>query len=141
MTSGCETLFCMLCTQDSLPQVFQSYAGSASTGDDYSEEAEASEPSEGASRRGTGGRAWPHALGEHGGFGMADLRAKAESLKASAQMAQLRASANKTGKQCVPPFPPRVSDCVFCDCAMSYGLAGAAYKTQERQGVCPIAEL
>ena len=75
---------------------------------------------------------------------MADLRAKAESLKASAQMAQLRASANKTGKQCVaytPPPLPRLSDCVFCDCEMSHGLAGAVYKAQERQGVCPIAEL
>ena len=116
----------MLCTQDSLHQLFQSHAGSASTGEDYCEEPEASEPSEGASRRGIGSRAWPHALGEHGGFGMADLREKAESLKASAQMAHLRASASKTGKQCVVSSP--LSDRLFCGCEMSHGTVGLRAK-------------
>ena len=38
---------------------------------------------------------------------MAELKAKAEAefLKASANMANLRASANKTGKQCVTAAP------------------------------------
>ena len=46
---------------------------------------------------------------------MAELRAKAEVelLKASANMATFRASANKTGKQCVPLAPCDVS--AVCD--------------------------
>ncbi len=80
-------------------------AGSVSTGNDYSEEPDASEHSESVSKTDIAGCAWQYALGEHGSFGMADLRAKAEALRATAQMAQLRASANRTGKQCVTPLP------------------------------------
>lgn len=77
----------------------QPCAGSTSTDDEYPEESEASEPND-ESRR-SAARAWPAAPGDAGAFSMAELRAKAESLKASANMATLRASANKTGQQCV----------------------------------------
>ena len=48
-------------------------------------------------------RAWPLHAADAGAFSMAELRAKAEGLRASANQAtdNLRASANKTGKQCV----------------------------------------
>ena len=83
------------------------------------EDAEASESSEGSLARGAK-RAWPAATMEGNRHSMAELRAKAEAelLKASANMANFRASANKTGKQCVAASPcdvrtPRLYRC-FC---------------------------
>ena len=82
------------------------HAGSGSAYDDTAEDAEASEPSEGSMARGAK-RAWPAAPMEGSRHSMAELRAKAEAelLKASANMANFRASANKTGKQCVTAAP------------------------------------
>ena len=74
-------------------------AGPGNAGDDTPEDAETSEhSSSGASRRDLT-RGWPAAPSDSSSFSMTGLRAKAESLKASANMADLRASANKTSKQ------------------------------------------
>ncbi len=79
----------------------QCCAGSSGPDYDPTEEAEASEPSD-VSRRGAN-RAWPLHSADAGAFSMAELRAKAEGLRATANQAtdNLRASANKTSKQCV----------------------------------------
>ena len=79
----------------------QCCAGSSGPDYDPTEEAEASEPSD-VSRRGAS-RAWPLHSADAGAFSMAELRAKAEGLRVTANQAtgNLRASANKTGKQCV----------------------------------------
>lgn len=78
------------------------HAGPPGAHDDTSEDAEASQPSEGSLARGAK-RAWPAAPVEGSSFSMGELRAKAEAelLKASANMANFRASANKTSKQYV----------------------------------------
>ena len=74
-------------------------AGPGNTDDDTPEDAETSEHSSSGPSRREMTRGWPAAPSDGSSFSMAGLRAKAESLTASANMADLRASANKTSKQ------------------------------------------
>ncbi len=79
-------------------------AGPGNTGDDTPEDAETSELSSSNASRRDLTHGWPAAPSDSSSFSMAGLRAKAESLKASANMADLRASANKTSKQYAIPI-------------------------------------